>query len=100
MIGFTDAHTRAHLFRAILEGLAYALREGCERIEARSGGAVTSLRVSGGGSQSDAAMQATADIFNRPTSRPHTFETSGLGAAISARSVSACTGIFRRRSAR
>ena len=43
---------------------------------------MTSLRVSGGGSQSDAAMQATADIFNRPTSRPHTFETSGLGAAI------------------
>ena len=82
VIGFTDAHTRAHLFRAILEGLAYALREGCERIEARSGGAVTSLRVSGGGSQSDAAMQATADIFDRPTSRPHTFETSGLGAAI------------------
>jgi len=28
-------------------------------------------------------MQVTADIFNRPTSRPHTFETSGLGAAIS-----------------
>ncbi len=27
-------------------------------------------------------MQVTADIFNRPTSRPHTFETSGLGAAI------------------
>ena len=35
VIGFTDAHTRAHLFRAILEGLAYALREGCERIEAQ-----------------------------------------------------------------
>ncbi len=82
VIGFTDAHTRAHLFRAILEGLAYALREGCERIEARSGARVTSLRVSGGGSQSNAAMQVTADVFNRPASRPHTFETSGLGAAI------------------
>ena len=31
IIGFTDAHTRAHLYRAILEGLAYALREGGER---------------------------------------------------------------------
>src|SRR5271157_2679308 len=82
VIGFTDAHTRAHLYRAILEGLAYALREGGERIQAKSGIAITSLRVSGGGSQSDAAMQATADIFNLPTSRPHTFETSGLGAAI------------------
>ena len=82
VIGFTDAHTRAHLYRAILEGLAYALREGGERIQAKSGIAITSLRVSGGGSQSDAAMQATADIFNLPTSRPHTFEASGLGAAI------------------
>lgn len=82
VIGFSDVHTRAHLYRAILEGLAYALREGLERIEARSGVAVRSLRVSGGGSQSDAAMQLSADIFNRPTARPHTYETSGLGAAI------------------
>ena len=82
IIGFTDAHTRAHLYRAILEGLAYPLREGGERIRSKSKIAITSLRVSGGGSQSDAAMRATADIFNLPTSRPHTFETSGLGAAI------------------
>ena len=82
VIGFADAHARAHLFRAILEGLAYALREGSERIAARTRVPVTSLRVSGGGSQSAAAMQATADIFNRPAARPHTFETSGLGAAI------------------
>ena len=84
MIGFTDAHTRAHLYRAILEGLAYALREGAERIQKRSRIPITSLRVSGGGSQSDAAMQTTADIFNLPASRPHTFETAGLGAAIAA----------------
>ncbi len=82
IVGFTDVHTRAHLYRAILEGLAYALREGRERIEARGRIAITSLRVSGGGSQSDAAMQATADIFDLPASRPHTYETSGLGAAI------------------
>ena len=84
VIGFTDAHTRGHLYRAILEGLAYALREGGERIQARSRISITSLRVSGGGSQSDAAMQTTADIFNLPASRPHTFETAGLGAAITA----------------
>ena len=29
-------------------------------------------------------MQLTADIFNLPAHRPHTFETSGLGAAINA----------------
>lgn len=84
IIGFGDVHTRAHLYRAILEGLAYALREGRERIEKRSGVAVTRLRVAGGGSQSDAAMQLTADIFGLPAERPHTYETSGLGAAIAA----------------
>ena len=82
VIGFSDVHTRAHLYRAILEGLAYALRDGKERIERRSGVPITSLRVSGGGSQSDAAMQLTADIFGLPAARPHTYETSGLGAAI------------------
>jgi sugar (pentulose or hexulose) kinase len=82
VIGFSDVHTRAHLYRAILEGLAYALREGKERIEARSRVPISELRVSGGGSQSDAALQLTADIFNLPTARPHTYETSGLGAAI------------------
>jgi sugar (pentulose or hexulose) kinase len=82
IIGFGDVHTRAHVYRAILEGLAYALRDGAGRIEKKTGTALTELRVSGGGSQSDAAMQLTADIFCLPASRPHTYETSGLGAAI------------------
>ena len=82
VIGFGDVHTRAHLYRAILEGLAYALREAKERIEKRGGAAIERVRVSGGGSQSDAAMQITANIFNLPSERPHLYETSGLGAAI------------------
>lgn len=82
IIGFGDVHTRAHLYRAILEGLAYALRQGREKIEQRSGTRIERLRISGGGSQSDAAMQLTADIFNLPAERPHLYETSGLGAAI------------------
>jgi sugar (pentulose or hexulose) kinase len=84
IIGFSDVHTRAHIYRAILEGLAYALREGKERTERRSHIPITELRVSGGGSQSDAALQLTADIFGLSTARPHTYETSGLGAAIDA----------------
>lgn len=82
VIGFGDVHTRAHLYRSILEGLAYGLREGKEKIEKRSGTKITKLRISGGGSQSDAAMQLTADIFGLPAERPSTYETSGLGAAI------------------
>ncbi|WP_372965387.1 FGGY-family carbohydrate kinase [Marinobacter sp.] len=84
IIGFGDVHTRAHMYRAILEGLAYALREGKERLEKRNGQPIRRLRVAGGGSQSDAAMQLTADIFGLPAERPHTYETSGLGAAIDA----------------
>ena len=84
IIGFGDVHTRAHIYRAIIEGLAYALREGKERLEKRSGHAIKTLKVSGGGSQSDEAMQITADIFGLVVERPHTYETSGLGAAINA----------------
>jgi len=84
VIGFGDVHTRAHLYRAILEGLAYALRDGKERLEARGKLTVSSLRVCGGGSQSDAALQLTSDIFGLPASRPHVYEASGLGAAINA----------------
>jgi sugar (pentulose or hexulose) kinase len=82
IIGFGDIHTRAHLYRSIIEGLAYALREGKERIEKRSKTPVTSLRVSGGGSQSSQALQLTADVFGLPTARPRLYETSALGAAI------------------
>ncbi|MDY6793444.1 MAG: FGGY-family carbohydrate kinase [Thermodesulfobacteriota bacterium] len=82
IIGFGDVHTRAHLYRSILEGLAYALREGKERIEKRTGIPIKNLKVSGGGSQSRSAMQLTADIFGLPTDRPHIYETSGLGASI------------------
>ena len=84
VVGFGDVHTRAHLYRAILEGLAYALREGLERIERRSGQNVRELRVAGGGSRSDAALQITADVFGLPAARPHVDESSGLGAAIDA----------------
>jgi sugar (pentulose or hexulose) kinase len=77
-------HTRAHLYRAILEGLAYALKDGLLVLQRRNRVPATSLRVSGGGSQSDAAMQITADIFDLPAQRPHTYETSALGAAITA----------------
>jgi sugar (pentulose or hexulose) kinase len=84
IIGFGDVHTRAHIYRAILEGLAYALREGAERTAKRSRIPITELRVAGGGSQSDAALQLTADVFGLPASRPHIYEASGLGAAIDA----------------
>lgn len=82
IIGFGDVHTRAHLYRSILEGLAYGLREGAERTTRHTHIPIKEVRVCGGGSQSKAAMQLTADIFGLPATNPHIYETSGLGAAI------------------
>jgi len=82
VIGFADHHGRAAFYRAILEGIAFGLRAGKERIERRAKQPITSLRVSGGGARSDLAMQITADVFGLPATRPHTHETSGLGAAV------------------
>jgi sugar (pentulose or hexulose) kinase len=84
IVGFGDIHGRAHVYRAILEGLAYGLREGAERTVRKSGVAISELRISGGGSQSRAAVQLFADVFGVPASRPHTHEAAGLGAAIDA----------------
>jgi sugar (pentulose or hexulose) kinase len=84
VIGFGDVHNRAYFYRALLEGLVYALREGWELTQRKTKVPVNRLKVSGGGSQSDVAMQITADIFGMKAERPHTFETSALGAAIDA----------------
>ncbi len=82
IIGFGDVHTRAHLYRAMIEGLIYGLRAGREQIEKRIGRKISRLLVAGGGSQSDAAMQITADVFGLTAERPQVTETSALGAAI------------------
>ena len=82
IIGFSDVHTMEHLYRAIIEGIAYALREGLESIEKSQKHKIKSIMISGGGSQSDVICQITSDIFGLPVSRVQTFETTSLGAAI------------------
>jgi len=82
IIGFGDIHTRAHMYRAIIEGLAYALKEGAQLTARKNGVEMKRVFVSGGGSQSQQILQVTADVFNLPVVRPHTHETSVVGAAI------------------
>ncbi len=67
MIGFGDVHTRAHIYRAIIEGIRYALLEGVEHIEYGSGQRLTGIMVSGGGSEGNSICQITADLFDRPS---------------------------------
>ena len=66
----------------MIEGIGYGLRAGRERIERTLGHRLTRLVISGGGSQSDGAMQVTADIFNLPAERPVVHDASALGAAM------------------
>lgn len=91
IIGFGDAHTKAYLYRAIIEGIAYALLAGTQTLEKRQKQSITELRITGGGSQSDAIMQITADIFGIPAVRIHTSEATGLGAAMS---LAVSTGLY------
>lgn len=83
IIGFSDTHTKIHVYRAIIEGIAYCLKEGLELFETkRLHHKIQKIRVSGGGSQSDAICQITADIFGIPVSKIQTYECSSLGCAI------------------
>jgi sugar (pentulose or hexulose) kinase len=84
IIGFAGHHMRPHVYRAIVEGVAYELRRMKEIIEKKSGYRIRELRVGGGGSKSDEIMQITADIFDLPATRLHTSNLSALGAAIDA----------------
>lgn len=82
VIGFTDVHTRAHVYRAIIEGVGYALCEALDKLSVRAHCDVTTLTVSGGGSRSDAICQITADLFGRTVRRIQTSEAAGLGSSI------------------
>ncbi|QSX08950.1 FGGY-family carbohydrate kinase [Alkalibacter rhizosphaerae] len=84
IIGFSEEHTKYHIYRAILEGIGYALKEGLLKIEAKSKVEVEKISISGGGAQSDIICQMMADIFGRSIYKVQTSETSGLGAAICA----------------
>ena len=82
MIGFGEVHKKEHVYRAVIEGLAYSLLEGMQQLEKRGKLKFKKIALSGGASQSDEICQITADVFNKPLVRGRTHETSALGAAI------------------
>lgn len=84
IIGFSDVHTRVHIYRAIIEGIGFGLYDGLINLEKRTGNKIKRVMASGGGSQSDEICQITADLFGVPVQKVQTYETSALGAAITA----------------
>ena len=82
IVGFTDSHTRYHLYRAIIEGICMELYHGLSTMEKRSGQRVTELYAGGGGARSDIVCQIAADIFGLPVRRSQTHETSAVGSSM------------------
>lgn len=83
IIGFFDTHDKYHVYRAIIEGLCFAMKEGLLSIEKRSKQKSEYITIAGGGSKSDAICQIAADVFNKPVKKPITYESSSLGCAMS-----------------
>lgn len=79
-LGLSRATTRAHLVRAVLEGVAHRVADGVEAV-ARAV-PLRSLRVGGGGSRNDLWMQMQADLLGIPVLRSAETEATALGAAI------------------
>ena len=83
-IGWRGTHTRAHYYRAILEGCAYGARGIREILEDALEVKYKDSRVVAGGSNSDLVLQITADILGIPAHRTNTPAAEALGAAIDA----------------
>ena len=81
--GLTRATGPAEIARAALESVGYQTRDLLEAMKAdwRAEGAQATLRIDGGMSASDWAMQFLSDIIGAPVDRPKVLETTALGAA-------------------
>jgi len=82
IIGFSDIHTRIHIYRAIIEGINFALMDGLYTMERRGRVKIKKLYIAGGGSQSDEICQITSNMFGLPVYRIQTHEATGLGSSI------------------
>jgi xylulokinase len=80
-VGLTLRHDRGALVRAVLEGVAYGLRDSLELL--RSLGVEADVgRASGGGARSDLWLRIVATVFDLPIERPVVEEGSAYGAAL------------------
>jgi len=82
LCGLTRGTTRAHIARAVLEGIALQNCDLLGAMEADAGLRLASLRVDGGAAQNDLLMQLQADLLGVEIVRPKMLETTALGAAL------------------
>lgn len=81
-VGLTVRHTRAHCTRAILEGVAFGLRDSFELMKSTGLAKIDQIRVSGGGARSALWTQILADILNTKLVTVNTSEGAAFGAAL------------------
>lgn len=81
LVGLTASHTRAHVIRAILEGVAFSLRD-TFTIFREMEVPVTRIRLGGGGARSPLWRQIQADIYGQPVETVAAEEGAAHGAAI------------------
>ena len=79
--GLSLHHNKAHLIRAVLEGVIYNLYSVLQAVEAISG-SVNSISAAGGFARSPLWCQMLADVCDRKINIPENCESSSLGAAI------------------
>lgn len=84
MIGLTTYTTKYHLARATLESMSFQSRAILESMNKDAGVPLKVLKVDGGVSNSNVAMQIQADLLGIQVERPAMRETTALGAAIAA----------------
>ncbi len=84
MIGFDARHTRAHVYRSILEAIALTMKNRVDAMCDELGISLDEIVISGGGSSSRLFMGIFADVFGMPSSRSVGSGGAGLGAAICA----------------
>lgn len=80
--GLTIRHNMAHLSRAVLEGVAFGLRDSFELIKSAGLSQIRQVRVSGGGARSPLWRQILADVFNSELVTVNTTEGAAYGAAL------------------
>jgi glycerol kinase len=81
IFGLTRESSRAHLARATLESMAYQTLDVIDAMAGDAGFGLRELRVDGGASRDDLAMQFQADVLGVDVVRPAVVETTALGAA-------------------
>jgi xylulokinase len=81
VVGLTASHTRAHIIRAIMEGVAFSLRDSIEILK-ELGTPIDTIRLSGGGAKSKLWRQIQADVFGQPVDVLSADEGAAYGAAL------------------